>query len=154
MDTANKLESTIAKTIHGGFDKLKKTVDFEFVNVSGEVRQVGEKLTDFQSAITDLKSAMTEEFTNFKSTVKEHLDTKLQLVYVKFSDSVISKSTTVEINIINQMDSWETSVNNRMDCLDENIDELNDRVDKLDDETDKVGRLKMKIDVNHAICNQ
>ena len=53
-----------------GFDQLRKTVDIGVANVSGEVGQVGEKLTGFQSAMTD-------EFANFRSTVTEHLDIEL-----------------------------------------------------------------------------
>ena len=46
MDTviANKLESAIDKAMQRGFDQLRKTVDLGVANVSGEVRQVGEKL--------------------------------------------------------------------------------------------------------------
>ena len=60
MDTviANKLESAIDKAMQRGFDQLRKAVDLGVANVSGEVRQVGEKLTGFQSTMTD-------EFANY-----------------------------------------------------------------------------------------
>ena len=150
MDTviANKLESAIDKAMQRGFDQLRKTVDLGVANVSGEVRQVGEKLTGFQSAMTD-------EFANFRSTVTEHLDVKLQMIDVKLSGSVISRFTTVETNILNRIDFCEISVNRRMDCSDGTIDKLNDKVNKLDNEIkkvdEKVGQLEMKIDINHAI---
>ena len=150
MDTviANKLESAIDKAMQRGFDHLRKTVDLGIANVSGEVRQVGEKLTVFQSA-------MTGEFANFRSTVTEHLDIKLQMIDVKLSGSVISRFTTVETNILNQIDFCEISVNRRMDCSDGTIDKLNDKVNKLDNEIkkvdEKVGQLEMKIYINHAI---
>ena len=112
MDTviANKLESAIDKAMQRGFDQLRKIVDLGVANVSGEVRQVGEKLTGFQSA-------MTEEFANFRSTVTERLDVKLQMIDVKLSGSVISRFTTVETNILNRINFCEISVNCRMDCL-------------------------------------
>ena len=150
MDTviANKLESAIDKAMQRGFDQLRKTVALGVANVSGEVRQVGEKLTGFQSA-------MTGEFANFRSTVTEHLDVKLQIIDVKLSGSVISRFTTVETNILNRIDFCEISVNRRMDCSDGTIDKLNDKVNKLDNEIkkvdEKVGQLEMKIDINHAI---
>ena len=150
MDTviANKLESAIDKAMQRGFDQLRKTVDLGVANVSGEVRQVGEKLTGFQSA-------MTGEFANSRSTVTEHLDFKLQMIDVELSGSVISRSTTVETNILNRIDFCEISVNRRMDCSDGTIDKLNDKVNKLDNEIkkvdEKVGQLEMKIDINHAI---
>ena len=150
MDTviANKLESAIDKAMQRGFDQLRKTVDLGVANVSGEVRQVGEKLTGFQSA-------MTGEFANFRSTVTEHLDVKLQMIDVKLSGSMISRFTTVETNILNQIDFCEISVNRRMDCSDGTIDKLNDKVNKLDNEIkkvdEKVGQLEMKIYINHAI---
>ena len=150
MDTviANKLESAIDKAMQRGFDQLRKTVDLGVANVSGEVRQVGEKLTGFQSA-------MTGEFANFRSTVTEHLDVKLQMIDVKLIGSVISRFTTVETNILNRIDFCEISVNRRMDCSDGTIDKLNDKVNKLDNEIkkvdEKVGQLEMKIDINHAI---
>ena len=150
MDTviANKLESAIDKAMQRGFDQLRKTVDLGVANVSGEVRQVGEKLTGFQSA-------MTGEFANFRSTVTEHLDVKLQMIDVKLSGSMISRFTTVETNILNRIDFCEISVNRRMDCSDGTIDKLNDKVNKLDNEIkkvdEKVGQLEMKIDINHAI---
>ena len=145
---ANKLECTIDKAWQRGFEQVRKTVDPGLVNVSGEVRQVGEKLTGFQSAMTD-------EFANFRSTVTEHLDIKLQLIDVRVKGSVLSKFTTVETNILNRIDFCEISVNGQMDCLDGTIDKLNDKVNKLDDEIkkvdQKVGQLEMKIDINHAI---
>ena len=150
MDTviANKLESAIDKAMQRGFDQLRKTVDLGVANVSGEVRQVGEKLTGFQSA-------MTGEFANFRSTVTEHLDVKLQMVDVKLSGSMISRFTTVETNILNRIDFCEISVNRRMDCSDGTIDKLNDKVNKLDNEIkkvdEKVGQLETKIYINHAI---
>ena len=150
MDTviASKLESAIDKAMQRGFDQLRKTVDLGVANVSGEVRQVGEKLTGFQSAMTD-------EFANFRSTVTEHLDVKLQMIDVKLSGSMISRFTTVETNILNQIDFCEISVNRRMDCSDGTIDKLNDKVNKLDNEIkkvdEKVGQLEMKIYINHAI---
>ena len=150
MDTviANKLESAIDKAMQRGFDQLRKTVNLGAANVSGEVRQVGEKLTGFQSA-------MTGEFANFRSTVTEHLDVKLQMIDVKLSGSMISRFTTVETNILNQIDFCEISVNRRMDCLDGTIDKLNDKVNKMDNEIkkvdEKVGQLEMKIYINHAI---
>ena len=150
MDTvfANKLESAIDKAMQRGFDQLRKTVDLGVANVSGEVRQVGEKLIGFQSAMTD-------EFANFRSTVTEHLDVKLQMIDVKLSGSVISRFTTVETNILNRIDFCEISVNRRMDCSDGTIDKLNDKVNKLDNDIqkvdEKVGQLEMKIDINHAI---
>ena len=150
MDTviANKLESAIDKAMQRGFDQLRKTVNLGVANVSGEVRQVGEKLTGFQSA-------MTGEFANFRSTVTEHLDVKLQMIDVKLSGSMISRFTTVETNILNQIDFCEISVNRRMDCSDGTIDKLNDKVNKLDNEIkkvdEKVGQLEMKIYTNHAI---
>ena len=150
MDTviANKLESAIDKAMQRGFDQLRKTVNLGVANVSGEIRQVGEKLTGFQSA-------MTGEFANFRSTVTEHLDVKLQMIDVKLSGSMISRFTTVETNILNQIDFCEISVNRRMDCSDGTIDKLNDKVNKLDNEIkkvdEKVGQLEMKIDINHAI---
>ena len=150
MDTviANKLESAIDKAMQRGFDQLRKTVNLGVANVSGEVRQVGEKLTGFQSA-------MTGEFANFRSTVTEHLDVKLQMIDVKLSGSVISRFTTVETNILNRIDFCEISVNRRMDCSDGTIDKLNDKVNKLDNEIkkvdEKVGQLEMKIYINHAI---
>ena len=150
MDTVivSKLESAIDKAMQRGFDQLRKTVDLGVANVSGEVRQVGEKLTGFQSAMTD-------EFANFRSTVTEHLDVKLQMIDVKLSGSVISRFTTVETNILNRIDFCEISVNRRMDCSDGMIDKLNDKVNKLDNEIkkvdEKVGQLEMKIDINHAI---
>ena len=150
MDTviANKLESAIDKAMQRGFDQLRKTVDLGVANVSGEVRQVGEKLTGFQSA-------MTGEFANFRSTVTEHLDVKLQMIDVKLSGSMISRFTTVETNILNRIDFCEISVNRRMDCSDGTIDKLNDKVNKLDNEIkkvdEKVGQLEMKIYINHAI---
>ena len=150
MDTviANKLESAIDKAMQRGFDQLRKTVDLGVANVSGEVRQVGEKLTGFQSAMTD-------EFANFRSTVTEHLDVKLQMIDVKLSGSVISRFTTVETNILNRIDFCEISVNRRMDCSDGTIDKLNDKVNKLDNDIkkvdEKVGQLEMKIDINHAV---
>ena len=150
MDTviANKLESAIDKAMQRGFDQLRKTVNLGVANVSGEVRQVGEKLTGFQSA-------MTGEFANFRSTVTEHLDVKLQMIDVKLIGSVISRFTTVETNILNRIDFCEISVNRRMDCSDGTIDKLNDKVNKLDNEIkkvdEKVGQLEMKIDINHAI---
>ena len=150
MDTviASKLESAIDKAMQRGFDQLRKTVDLGVANVSGEVRQVGEKLTGFQSA-------MTGEFANFRSTVTEHLDVKLQMIDVKLSGSMISRFTTVETNILNQIDFCEISVNRRMDCSDGTIDKLNDKVNKLDNEIkkvdEKVGQLEMKIYINHAI---
>ena len=62
---ANKLESAIDKAIQrGGFDKSKKTIDLELVIASGEVRQVGEKLIGFQSAMAD-------EFSNFRSRLTD-----------------------------------------------------------------------------------
>ena len=100
----NKLESAIDKAMQRGFDQLRKTVDLGVANVSGEVRQVGEKLTGFQSA-------MTGEFANFRSTVTEHLDVKLQMIDVKLSGSMISRFTTVETNILNRIDFCEISVN-------------------------------------------
>ena len=150
MDTviANKLESAIDKAMQKGFDQLRKTVDLGVANVSGEVRQVGEKLTGFQSAMTD-------EFAIFRSTVTEHLDIKLQMIDVKLSGSMISRFTTVETNILNRIDFCEISVNRRMDCSDGTIDKLNDKVNTLDNEIqkvdEKVGQLEMKIDINHAI---
>ena len=150
MDTviANKLESAIDKAMQRGFDQLRKTVNLGVANVSGEVRQVGEKLTGFQSA-------MTGEFANFRSTVTEHLDVKLQMIDVKLIGSVISRFTTVETNILNRIDFCKISVNRRMDCSDGTIDKLNDKVNKLDNEIkkvdEKVGQLEMKIDINHAI---
>ena len=150
MDTVivNKLESAIDKAMQRGFDQLRKTVDLGIANVSGEVRQVGEKLTGFQSA-------MTGEFANFRSTVTEHLDVKLQMIDVKLSGSMISRFTTVETNILNRIDFCEISVNRRMDCSDGTIDKLNDKVNTLDNEIqkvdEKVGQLEMKIDINHAI---
>ena len=150
MDTviANKLDSAIDKAMQRGFDQLRKTVDLGVANVSGEVRRVGEKLTGFQSA-------MTGEFANFRSTVTEHLDVKLQMIDVKLSGSVISRFTTVETNILNRIDFCEISVNRRMDCSDGTIDKLNDKVNKLDNDIqkvdEKVGQLEMKIDINHAI---
>ena len=150
MDTviANKLESAIDKAMQRGFDQLRKTVNLGVANVSGEVRQVGEKLTGFQSAMTD-------EFANFRSTVTEHLDVKLQMIDVKLSGSVISRFTTVETNILNRIDFCEISVNRRMDCSNGTIDKLNDKVNKLDNDIqkvdEKVGQLEMKIDINHAI---
>ena len=150
MDTVivNKFESAIDKAMQRGFDQLRKTVDLGVANVSGEVRQVGEKLTGFQSA-------MTGEFANFRSTVTEHLDVKLQMIDVKLSGSMISRFTTVETNILNRIDFCEISVNRRMDCSDGTIDKLNDKVNKLDNEIkkvdEKVGQLEMKIDINHAI---
>ena len=150
MDTviANKLESAIDKAMQRGFDQLRKTVDRGIANVSGEVRQVGEKLTVFQSA-------MTGEFANFRSTVTEHLDIKLQMIDVKLSGSVISRVTTVETNILNRIDFCEISVNRRMDCSNGTIDKLNDKANKLDNDIqkvdEKVGQLEMKIDINHAI---
>ena len=150
MDTVivNKFESAIDKAMQRGFDQLRKTVDLGVANVSGEVRQVGEKLTGFQSA-------MTGEFANFRSTVTEHLDVKLQMIDVKLSGSMISRFTTVETNILNRIDFCEVSVNRRMDCSDGTIDKLNDKVNKLDNEIkkvdEKVGQLEMKIDINHAI---
>ena len=150
MDTviANKLESAIDKAMQRGFDQLRKTVNLGVANVSGEVRQVGEKLTGFQSA-------MTGESANFRSTVTEHLDVKLQMIDVKLSGSMISRFTTVETNILNQIDFCEISVNRRMDCSDGTIDKLNDKVNKLDNEIkkvdEKVGQLEMKIYINHAI---
>ena len=150
MDTviANKLDSAIDKAMQRGLDQLRKTVDLGVANVSGEVRQVGEKLTGFQSAMTD-------EFAIFRSTVTEHLDIKLQMIDVKLSGSVISRFTTVETNILNRIDFCEISVNRRMDCSDGMIDKLNDKVNKLDNEIkkvdEKVGQLEMKIDINHAI---
>ena len=150
MDTviAHKFESAIDKAMQRGFDQLRKSVDLGVANVSGEVRQVGEKLTDFQSAMTD-------EFANFRSMVTEHLDVKLQMIDVKLSGSVISRFTTVEANILNRINFCEISVNRRMDCSDGTIDKLNDKVNKLDNEIqkvdEKVGQLEMKIDINHAI---
>ena len=150
MDTviANKLESAIDKAMQRGFDQLRKTVDLAVANVSGEVQQVGEKLIGFQSAMTD-------EFANFRSTVTEHLDVKLQMIDVKLSGSVIWKFTTVETNILNRINFCELSVNGQMDCLDVKIDKLDNKVNKLDDENqkldEKVGQLEMKIDINHAI---
>ena len=145
---ANKLESAIDKAMQRGFDQLRKIVDLGVANVSGEVRQVGEKLTGFQSAMTD-------EFANFRSTVTEHLDVKLQMIDVKLSGSVISRFTTVETNILNRIDFCEISVNRRMDCSDGTIDKLDDKVNKLDNDIqkvdEKVGQLEMKIDINHAI---
>ena len=98
---------------------------------------------------------MTGEFANFRSTVTEHLDIKLQLIDVKLSDAVISRFTTVETNILNRKEFFEISVNGRMDCLDGNVDELNDKVNNLYDRIqkvdEKVGQLEMKIDSNHAI---
>ena len=110
-----------------GFAQLRKTVDLGVANVSGEVRQVGEKLTGFQSAMTD-------EFAN----VSEHLDVKLQMIDVKLSGSVISRFTTMETNILNRLDFREISVNRRMDCSDRTIDKLNYKVNKLDNEIQKV----------------
>ena len=150
MDTviANKLDSAIDKAMQRGLDQLRKTVDLGVANVSGEVRQVGEKLTGFQSAMTD-------EFAIFRSTVTEHLDIKLQMIDVKLSGSMISRFTTVETNILNRIDFCEISVNRRMDCSDGTIDKLNDKVNTLDNEIqkvdEKVGQLEMKIDINHAI---
>ena len=150
MDTVivNKLESAIDKAMQRGFDQLRKTVDLGIANVSGEVRQVGEKLTGFQSA-------MTGEFANFRSTVTEHLDVKLQMIDIKLSGSMISRFTTVETNILNRIDFCEIYVNRRMDCSDGTIDKLNDKVNKLDNEIkkvdEKVGQLEMKIYINHAI---
>ena len=150
MDTVivNKFESAIDKAMQRGFDQLRKTVDLGVANVSGEVRQVGEKLTGFQSA-------MTGEFANFRSTVTEHLDVKLQMIDVKLSGSMISRFTTVETNILNRIDFCEIYVNRRMDCSDGTIDKLNDKVNKLDNEIkkvdEKVGQLEMKIYINHAI---
>ena len=98
---------------------------------------------------------MTDEFANFRSTVTEHLDVKLQMIDVKLSGSVISRFTTVETNILNRIDFCEISVNRRMDCSDGTIDKLNDKVNKLDNDIqkvdEKVGQLEMKIDINHAI---
>ena len=150
MDTviANKFDSAIDKAMQRGLDQLRKTVDLGVANVSGEVRQVGEKLTGFQSAMTD-------EFAIFRSTVTEHLDIKLQMIDVKLSGSMISRFTTVETNILNRIDFCEISVNRRMDCSDGTIDKLNDKVNTLDNEIqkvdEKVGQLEMKIDINHAI---
>ena len=142
------MDSAIDKAMQRGFDQLRKTVDLGVANVSGEVRQVGEKLTGFQSA-------MTGEFVNFRSTVTEHLDIKLQMIDVKLSGSVISRFTTVETNLLNRIDFCEISVNRRMDCSDGTIDKLNDKVNKLDNDIqkvdEKVGQLEMKIDINHAI---
>ena len=69
MDTviANKLESAIDKAVQRGFDQLRKTVDLGLAHVNGEVMQVGEKLTGFQSAMTD-------ELANFRSTVIQEID--------------------------------------------------------------------------------
>ena len=142
------MESAIDKAMQKGFDQLRKTVDLGLVNVSGEVRQVCKKLTVFQSA-------MTGEFADFRSTVTEHLEIKLQLIDVRVSGSVISRFTTVETKILNRINFCELFVNGRMDCLDGTIDKLNDKVNKLDDEIqkvdEKVGQLEMKIDINHAI---
>ena len=65
---------------------------------------------------------MTDEFANFRSTVTGHLNVKLQMIDVKLSGSVISKSTTVETNFC------EISVNGWMDCLDVKIDKLDNKV--------------------------
>ena len=48
---------------------------------------------------------MADAFANFRSTVTEHLDTKLQLIDVKFSGSVISKFNTMETNTAKIKDS-------------------------------------------------
>ena len=98
---------------------------------------------------------MTDEFANFRSTVTEHLDIKLQMIDVKLSGSVVSRFTAVETNILNRINFCELSVNDLMDCLDVQIDKLDNTVNKLDDEIEKVdekwGQLEMKIDINHAI---
>ena len=54
--------------------------------------------------------------------------------------SVISKFTTVETNILKQIEFCEISVIRRIDCLDGKIDELNDKLNKFDDEIKKVDK--------------
>ena len=50
--------------------------------------------------ITGLKSTMTDEFTNFKSTVTGDIDTKSNLVDVQFNNV----STTLSQNLPNKLD--------------------------------------------------
>ena len=47
-------------------------MDLKFVKLRGEVMQVSEKFTDLQSVMTD-------ELSNFRSTVIQEIDTKLDV---------------------------------------------------------------------------
>ena len=94
---------------------------------------------------------MTDELTNFRSTVIQEIDTKSD---VKFK-SVDEKFQNLETNIINRVEFIEMSVNNRMDCIDEKINIPNDKVDEIHTQVKeldhRMGTLKNKVDLNHVL---
>ena len=88
---------------------------------------------------------MTDDLTNFRSTVIQEIDTKSD---VKFK-SVDEKFQNLETNIINRVELFEMSVNNPMDCIDEIINIPNDKVDEIHTQVKeldhRMGTLKIRL---------
>ena len=146
LDTviSERLDANLSDRMQTEFDKFEGEMDLKFVKLRGEVMQVSEKFTDLQSAMTD-------ELSNFRSTIIQEIDTRLD---VKF-DSVDEKFENLETNIISRVEVFEMSVNSRMDCIDEKVNIVNDKVDEIHTQVKELDQrivtLENKVELNHVL---
>ena len=146
LDTviSERLDATLSDRMQTEFDKFEGELDLKFVKLRGEVMQVSEKFTDLQSAMTD-------ELSNFRSTIIQEIDSRLD---VKFN-SVDEKFANLETNIIGRVELFEMSVNSRMDCIDEKVNIVNDKVDEIHTQVKELDQrivtLENKVELNHVL---
>ena len=146
LDTviSERLDATLSDRMQTEFDKFEGELDLKFVKLRGEVMQVSEKFTDLQSAMTD-------ELSNFRSTIIQEIDSRLD---VKFN-SVDEKFENLETNIIGRVELFEMSVNSRMDCIDEKVNIVNDKVDEIHTQVKELDQrivtLENKVELNHVL---
>ena len=76
LDTviSERIDANLSERKQTEFDRFEGEMDMKFVKLRGEVMQASEKFTDLQSAMTD-------ELTNFRSTVIQEIDTKLDVKF-------------------------------------------------------------------------
>ena len=74
LDTviSERLDANLSDRMQTEFDKFEGEMDLKFVKLREEVMQVSEKFTDLQSAMTD-------ELSNFRSTIIQEIDTRLDV---------------------------------------------------------------------------
>ena len=146
LDTviSERLDANLSDRMQTEFDKFEGELDLKFVKLRGEVMQVSEKFTDLQSAMTD-------ELSNFRSTIIQEIDSRLD---VKFN-SVDEKFENLETNIIGRVELFEMSVNSRMDCIDEKVNIVNDKVDEIHTQVKELDQrivtLENKVELNHVL---
>ena len=76
LDTviSERIDANLSERMQTEFDRFEGEMDLKFVKLRGEIMQASEKFTDLQSAMTD-------ELTNFRSTVIQEIDTKLDVKF-------------------------------------------------------------------------